>query len=67
MHPGNVGGDTTQGFRTHTKGCILLGRRRGWLWGQKAVLSSRPTVMEFMSVMEREDFTLNIVNNFKEV
>jgi len=64
IHPGNVGGDTTKGWKTHTKGCILLGRKRGFLWNQKAVLISKPTVMEFMSITERQDFKLRIINGF---
>lgn len=67
VHPGNVGGDITKGYRTHTNGCILLGSRRGGLKikgrMQRAVLASRTTVRRFFSLMNRESFQLNVVGD----
>jgi len=47
IHSGNVAGDIDKGFKTHSKGCILLGKYTGSLWNQRAVLCSRPTVRDF--------------------
>ena len=51
-HPGNFGGDEQLGWQTHTRGCILLGTRHGYLQNkhgarQFAVLASRPAVRRF--------------------
>ncbi len=60
IHPGNLGGDVLKGYLTHTKGCLLLGRRGGWLNNQRAVLVSRPTVRLFFKAMGKQDFMLVI-------
>ncbi len=60
IHPGNLGGDVLKGYLTHTKGCLLLGRRGGWLNNQRAVLVSRPTVRKFFQKMGKHDFMLEI-------
>lgn len=60
QHSGNVCGDKSLGYRTHTYGCQLLGKYVGVLEGQKAVLYSKPTVNKFMDVMGYEDYTLTI-------
>jgi hypothetical protein len=60
VHSGNYGGDTELGFKTHTKGCILLGRKQGFLGKQKAVLISKPTVRAFMKRMDEQPFKLNV-------
>lgn len=64
IHSGNYGGDTEQGFRTHTKGCILLGRKLGILGHQRAVLISRPTVRRFNDFMHENNFLLTIRNDY---
>ena len=54
IHRGNV--------EANTKGCILLGRSFGYLGGEPAVLTSKPTVKEFMEWMGGIDsFSLKIV------
>lgn len=58
IHSGNWAGDVEQGLRSHVQGCILLGRARGRLEGQKALLMSRPVVVEFMRHMGGLPFTL---------
>jgi hypothetical protein len=64
MHSGNYAGEIEEGLKSHTNGCLLLGRIRGWLAGQRAVLCSRPTVRKFMSLLGGRDFTLNIMEAF---
>ena len=60
IHSGNWAGDIKKGFKTHVKGCILLGKSRGLLQGQWAVLNSRITVRKFMLLMQKQPFTLKI-------
>jgi hypothetical protein len=52
MHAGNVA--------RHTKGCILIGSRFGTLYGQPAVLASKPAVRKFNDLMEGDPFMLII-------
>lgn len=47
----------------HSKGCLLIGKRRGMLGGRIAVLNSRTALFEFVELMEKEDFYLNIVGD----
>lgn len=61
IHPANLCGDRARGFKSHLHGCIALGRRMGWIGGQKAVLVSRPAVRLFEDAMNRETFELEIV------
>ena len=61
IHSGNWAGDTEKGFNTHVNGCILLGKRHGWLRDQRAVLSSRITVRAFMRHMKNEKFLLKVI------
>lgn len=63
IHSGNVAGDTSKGFRTHVNGCILLGKKHGWLWNQRAVLTSKPTIRKFRNVMKDETFELTVIGN----
>lgn len=60
IHWGNLAGDSTQGLKTNVEGCILLGKKRGILSGQRAVLVSRPAVREFMQYMNNENFLLEV-------
>ena len=43
-HAGNLAGDRLKGYRTHSYGCVLLGKYFGRLYGQLAVLVSRATI-----------------------
>lgn len=61
IHPGNLAGDVGKGYRTHSWGCLLLGKHRGNLNGQAAVLASRPAVRGFNEAMGQENFTLKVV------
>lgn len=60
IHSGNLAGDTALGWRSHFAGCIGLGQRVGRLRGQRAVLTSAPTVIAFEDHMERQSFDLEI-------
>ncbi len=51
IHSGNYAGDIHKGLKTHVEGCVLLGKRMGWLNGQWAVLVSRSTVRQFNKLM----------------
>lgn len=61
FHSGNVAGATAQGYKTHSLGCILLGKKQGSLWGQKAVLVSRITTKRFFRLLKDEPFELKII------
>lgn len=64
MHSGNLAGDRKLGFRTHTAGCLLLGRYFGKLGGQKAVMCSRPVVRAFLGLMGGKPFIMEIREEF---
>lgn len=44
----------------HTQGCILIGKRKGKLAGQLAVLNSASAMRELRSIVGKEPFTLKI-------
>lgn len=62
IHSGNLAGDTRKGFQTHAQGCILLGRRMGWLYNQRAVLISRATVKQFHRLMDQYEARITILD-----
>jgi hypothetical protein len=64
IHSGNWAGDVSKGYRSHVNGCLLLGKSRGKLAGQLAVLNSRLTVKRFMRYMNYQPFTLKINDGF---
>ena len=64
IHAGNFGGDRLKKLKTHTYGCILLGLKRGWLAGQRAVFCSRIAVHQFMEHMQDQPFRLEIQEAF---
>lgn len=64
-HSANFAGDINKGYQSHLNGCISLGKSRGSFKNkfghfQKAVLTSRTAVREFMESMDNEDFKLII-------
>jgi hypothetical protein len=61
LHEGNFSGDKEIGLRTHSAGCVLLGRKRGRLYGQNAVLSSRTARREFEVRMNWQTTELEVV------
>jgi len=60
LHAGNVAGDRSLGYHTHSLGCFLLGMRRGQLLGQRAVLDSHRALRIFEQHLQREAFILHI-------
>lgn len=60
LHQGNYCGDESEGFKTHVRGCILLGMRTGTLAGQRAVLASRIARTRFERAMAFEPFILDV-------
>jgi len=60
VHPGNYAGDVKKGWKTHSQGCLLLGKSLGYLGGQRAILNSRITVKRFFKLMGKESFKLII-------
>ncbi len=60
IHSGNLAGDVELGLKSHTMGCILLGKQQGWLASQMAVLNSRITIRKFMNLMNNEPFKLKV-------
>jgi hypothetical protein len=61
IHAGNYAGDVSKGYKTSVEGCILLGKKHGWLSRQRAVLNSRISVRAFMNHMKNEAFKLIVV------
>ena len=59
-HSGNLAGDRKKGYRTHSYGCILLGKYFGSLDNQTAVLVSRTTLNRFIRFMGGTSFKLKI-------
>ena len=64
-HNGNLAGDTDLGWRTHSLGCLIMGKYFGKLnigggKFQRAVLLSGPTLRRFMNYMNGEDFEIYI-------
>lgn len=45
----------------HTRGCILLGLRKGRLYNKPAVLSSRAAIRKFNNILNKEDFILKVL------
>jgi len=66
IHTGNFSGDRALGFRSHTYGCILVGRRLGRLQAfkdrpmQSAVLASRFAMTDLLNSAGGEPFRLLI-------
>lgn len=65
IHGANFAGDVAMGYQSHLNGCIALGKGRGSFpnkFGktQKAILTSRTAVREFMEIMGDKPFKLII-------
>ena len=59
-HSGNLAGDKLKGFKTHSAGCILVGKYRGSIRRQLAVLYSKPTLRKLVAHFDRKPFELEI-------
>lgn len=60
IHNGTFAGDVEAGFKTHSEGCIIIGKYHGKVEGQDAVLLSRATLRKFIEVMNKEPFELEV-------
>jgi len=65
LHAGNVAGDVTEGYRTHSEGCLMVGKRKGRLWGQKAVLLSRPTIRRLKESLDGREGKIEIIDDWR--
>jgi len=61
VHPANYMGENPP-WRKQLHGCIALGEKLGWMDKQKAVLLSAPAVTKLENTLERQPFTLEIIN-----
>jgi hypothetical protein len=60
IHNGCFAGNKEKGYKTHSAGCLIIGNYVGRIGNQKAVLSSRVGLREFVSYMNNEIFLLSI-------
>jgi len=60
IHTGNLFGDKSKGYLSHVLGCILIGKSRGAIRGQKAVLLSGVALRELRELVGRNNFRLSI-------
>ncbi len=61
IHAGNYAGDIQEGYKTHSHGCILPGRKRGILGSQWGVLFSRHALSGIVCVLDGRSFQLSII------
>lgn len=45
----------------HSKGCLIIGKRRGMLAGKRAVLNSKSALYELAQLMEQQPFNIYIL------
>lgn len=60
-HAGNWAGDVSKNLRSHSKGCVLLGKYHATIMGQMGVALSKTTLRRFMNFMDGRDFTLHVI------
>lgn len=65
IHGGNYAGDKSAGYKTHSAGCLIIGNKVGTIEKQKAVLSSRIGLREFIRYMNNKPFILTIKENIQ--
>lgn len=53
VHNGNLA--------SHSKGCIILGSKRGFLGSKRAVLSSKTAMRKLAKIADSKDFYLTII------
>ena len=58
IHWGNWCGDKKKGYITDTGGCIIVGKERKIIKGQKAVSSSSYALNKFMVLLDNKPFKL---------
>lgn len=60
IHVGNWAGDISQGLKSDSEGCILLGQDVDRLSSQLAVTQSRKTMKHFIEMTEKKPIIINI-------
>jgi hypothetical protein len=45
----------------HSRGCLLVGKRRGFIGGKRAVLNSRSAMRALVRALGKRDFELTII------
>lgn len=60
FHSGNFSGARDKGFLTNVEGCILVGKARGTINGQQAVLSSKLAMDALRRYIGENRFSLEI-------
>ena len=64
IHSANLAGDKTLGYRAQLNGCIALGLKIGVIEDQRGVILSAPAVRQFESIMDRQNFILEVINAY---
>ena len=59
-HSGNWAGDISKNLRSHSEGCILLGKHFATIYGQPGVALSKPTLRRWMEFAGGQEFDLHI-------
>ncbi len=49
----------------HSRGCLIIGKRRGWLAGRRAVLNSKSALVDLSQIYNGRDFMLTIIGDQK--
>ena len=60
VHPANLMGDASRGFRSQLNGCIALGEALGYIDGQKALLRSITAVRRVEEYFAGQPFVLEV-------
>jgi hypothetical protein len=47
IHSGNFAGDVNKGWQSHSQGCLIIGAKLGTINKQRAVLSSKISLVKF--------------------
>ena len=69
IHGANFAGDKEKGLQSHLEGCIALGYKKGSAVNkfgiqQKCIFQSQQALNDFMRLLDKQDFTLRIINEY---
>ena len=64
IHPAHLMGDTTKGLKSELLGCIALGKVKGIINAQEAVLQSKAAIDEFNEYLNGQPVELVIVEKY---
>lgn len=62
IHSATFAGDRKKGLLSDLRGCITLGKNRGTYKNQRGIFVSRPSVNSFNTLMNKQDFILEVSN-----